>query len=382
MSTSGVQDGGGPGEGAGRDRSAEDAGLAADRPDRSGAVPDRVAIVMLTAVGDVVHVLPVIASLRAANPRVHITWIVQPGPMGLVEGHPWVDELIPFDRKRGWRAFRDLRRTLRGRRFDLVLALQDYLKAGIVTALVPADRKLGLDRRRARDLNWLFTTERVEPREYGHMQDQYLELVEHLGVPVRLEWGLEPTPAEHDRYRPLLPPHDGPTVALVVGTSKPEKEWPAERYAELADRVHVRLGGRCVIVGGRSPREESTAHEIARLARRPPLDLREWDLRRVVYLIHAADALVSPDTGPLHIGVALGTPSVALMGYSNPKRVGPYRRFRHLIVDAFGDEGEEYAAAPGTRPGRMSRITVDRVWEKLLLALGEEGGGPPRPGGA
>lgn len=338
--------------------------------DVSGAgVPDRVAIVMLTAVGDVVHVLPVIASLRAANPRVHITWIVQPGPMGLVEGHPWVDELIAFDRKRGWRAFRDIRRALRGRHFDLVLALQDYLKAGIVTALVPADRKLGLDRARARDLNWLFTTERVEPRPYGHMQDQYLEMVEHLGVPVRLEWGLEPTPAERERYREILPPHEGPTVALVVGTSKPEKEWPAERYAELVDRVHARLGGRCVIVGGRSAREESAAREIARLARARPLDLREWDLRRVVYLIHEADALVSPDTGPLHIGVALGTPSVALMGYSNPKRVGPYRRFQHLIVDAFGDEGEDYAAKPGTRSGRMERITVAQVWDKLVAAV-------------
>lgn len=346
---------------------------------RAGDVPDRVAIVMLTAVGDVVHVLPVIASLRAANPQVHITWIVQPGPMGLVQGHPWVDELIPFDRKRGWRAFRDVRRALRGRRFDLVLALQDYLKAGILTALVPADRKLGIDRRRARDLSWLFTTERVEPRPYGHMQDQYLEMVEHLGVPVRLEWGLEPTPAERQRYGDLLPPHEGPTVALVVGTSKPEKEWPAERYAELADRVHERLGGRCVIVGGRSPREEFAAREILRLTGGKPLDLREWDLRRVVYLIHAADALVSPDTGPLHIGVALGTTSIALMGYSNPKRVGPYRRFGDLIVDAFGDDGEEYVAAPGTRPGRMERISVDDVWEKLLAALGGgEGNGVAR----
>lgn len=335
---------------------------------RSG-VPDRVAIVLLTAIGDMVHALPVVRSLRAANADVHITWIVQPGPMGLLEGHPDVDELIPFDRKRGWRAFRDLRRAMRGRRFDLVLALQDYMKAGVITAILPAPRKLGLDRRRARDLNWLFTTERVAPRPAGHMQDQYLEYLEHLDVPVRREWRLGPWSAERERYAGLLPPFDGPTVALVVGTSRPAKEWPVERYAELADRVARELGGRCVLVGGLSAREQEAAAGIERLADHPPLDLRAWDLRRVVYLLSEADVLVSPDTGPLHIGVALNTPSVALMGYTNPKRVGPYRRFSELLIDAYGDPGEDYPPDAGYREGRMERITVEEVFRKVELAL-------------
>lgn len=332
-------------------------------------VPDRVAIVLLTAIGDMVHALPVVRSLRAANPEVLITWIVQPGPMGLLEGHPDVDELVPFDRKRGWRAFRDLRREMKGRRFDLVIALQDYMKAGVITALLPAPRKLGLDRRRARDLNWLFTTERVAPRPHGHMQDQYLEFVEHLGVPVRLEWRLGPTAEERERYRDLLPPFEGPTVSMVVGTSRPAKEWPAERYARLADRIAKELGGRPILIGGLSARENEAAREIARSAEHPPLDLRAWDLRRVVYLLSRSDALVSPDTGPLHIGVALNTPSIALMGYTNPRRVGPYRRFRDLLVDAYGDPGEDYPPEAGYREGRMERITVDEVMERLRRAL-------------
>src|SRR5690606_9492393 len=106
-------------------------------------VPLEIAIVMLTAVGDVVHVLPVVNSLRAAYPSARITWIVQPGPGGLVAGHPAVDEFIYFDRRRGWRAFVDLRRALRARRFDIVLALQDYLKAGLITGLLRAPRKVG-----------------------------------------------------------------------------------------------------------------------------------------------------------------------------------------------------------------------------------------------
>ena len=121
-------------------------------------------------------------------------------------------------------------------------------------------------------------------------------------------------------------------------------------------------------MGGRSEREEAAAARIAALASHPPLDLREWDLRRVVYLLDRVDLLVSPDTGPLHAAVALGTPSIALMGYTNPKRVGPYR-FRELLVDAYGDPGEQYGTEESYRPGRMERISLEEVMEKVREAL-------------
>src|SRR5919199_3873533 len=113
----------------------------------------RVCVVMLTAVGDAVHVLPVANAIKRHDPRSHITWVLQPGPASLVRGHPGIDELIPFDRARGWRAFLDVRRALHEREFDVVLALQDYLKAGIVTSLTRAPVRVGYDRARARDLN-------------------------------------------------------------------------------------------------------------------------------------------------------------------------------------------------------------------------------------
>lgn len=329
----------------------------------------RIAVVMLTAIGDVVHTLPVVNSLRAAAPRCHITWVMQPGPLGLVEGHPAVDEFVRFDRKAGWRGFARLRAEVRDRPVDRVLALQSYAKAGLVARLLPARHRLGFDRRRARDATWLLTDEHLPPRPRAHIQDELLEFLDVLGVPRRLEWGLGSTEAERERYAGLLPPHAGPTVALVVGTSKPQKEWPAARYAELADRLHDELGARCVLVGGLSARENEAAVRIAAAAAHPPLDLRAWDLRRVVYLLERADVLVSPDTGPLHAGVALGTPSVALMGYTNPKRFGPYRRFGELLVDAYGDPGEDYPVDAPHRPGRMERITVDEVADRVALAI-------------
>ncbi len=330
---------------------------------------DRVGVVMVSTVGNAVHVLPVLASLKRHRPESRVTWILQRASAELVRGHPAVDEIVLFDRRRGARGLLELRRELAGRPFDVVLNLQAYLKAGLVAAAARAPVRLGYDRARARDLTWLFSTHRIPPRPRGHVQDEYLEFVEALGVPVVREWGLGPTAEERARYAHLLPASERPTVAVVVGTSKPEKEWPADRYAALVDRVQGELGARAILVGGKSAREEAAAAEIRRLAARPPLDLREWDLRRLAYLLDRADVLVSPDTGPLHVGVALGTPTVSLMGYTNPKRYGPYRRFHDLLVDAYGDPGEDYSAGAGNRPGRMERITTGAVAEKVDLAL-------------
>ena len=322
----------------------------------------------MSAIGDAVHTLPVVNSLRAAAPDSRITWVIQPGPHGLVANHPAVDEFVLFDRKQGWRAYRDVARATAGERFDLVIALQVYFKAGLVTKILRSPRKLGFDRARARDANWLFTTERIAPRGQRHVQDQYFEFLEHLGVPPLLEWRLGPTDEERARYAGALPGDARPTVAFVVGTSKPAKEWPAARYAALADRLAA-MGVRTVLVGGRSPREVAAAEAIRAAAAHPPLDLLEWDLRKLVYLLDRMDVLVSPDTGPLHMGVALGTPTVALMGYTNPKRVGPYRRFHDLMIDAYGDPGEDYAVTAEYRPGRMERITPEEVAAKVALAL-------------
>ena len=181
--------------------------------------------------------------------------------------------------------------------------------------------------------------------------------------------GIEPTPEEEARFAALLPPHDGPTVALVSASSLPAKDWPAQRFATVADRLREGFGARILLVGGRSPAEDAAAATIARDSSAAPIDLRAWDLRRLAYLLHLSDLVISPDSGPLHIAVALGTPSIALMGYTNPRRVGPVR-FRDLMIDADTDPGEGGDSTTGYRPGRMERISVDEVMEKARRVLG------------
>lgn len=321
---------------------------------------------MLTAAGDAVHVLPVLTALKRHMPASHVTWMLQPGPASLVRGHPALDEIIVFERARGWRAFLDVRRQLATRPFDVVLDLQTYLKAGVITAMTRAPRKLGYDRARARDLNWIFTNEHLPGHEPQHVQDEYLEFLAALGVPAApLEWNLGPWPHERDWRREFAARFERPIATLVIGSSKPEKDWIAERWADVADVLAERYGMQTVLAGARSPRELATERIIMERARHKPASMLDSGLRRLVSILDCSSLVISLDTGPLHMAVALGRPTISLLGYANPKRVGPYRRFRDLMIDAYGDPGEDYPVSMDTRPGRMPRITVEQVVDRV-----------------
>lgn len=332
---------------------------------------DRVLIVMMSAVGDAVHVLPVINALKRHSPHTRITWLLQPGPATLVRGHPNVDEIVLFDRAKGWRAFAEVRRELAPRRFDVLLALQVYFKAGLITAMANADMKLGFDRARARDLNFLFTTHKIPARPGQHVQDQYFEFLEALRVPHEpVEWNLGPWPEERAWQQEFFSAFRRPVAALVVATSKPQKDWLPERWAEVVDRLYEEHGLQPVLVGGRSPREVEAERVIMARAKHPPVSALGSGLRKLVSILDGSALVIAPDTGPLHMAVALDRPVISLIGYTNPKRTGPYRRFHDLIVDAYGNPGEEYGITMENRLNRMPRISVEdvmakvRVWEE------------------
>ncbi len=321
---------------------------------------------MMSAVGDAVHVLPLVNAMRRHDPHVHITWVLQPAPATLVRGHPGVDEIVIFDRSRGARGFVDVRRELAARSFDIVLALQVYFKAGIVTSFTRSPIRLGFDRERARDGNWLFTNRRIPPHAQQHVQDQYFEFLDALGVPHGIvEWGLGPWEREREWQREFLRPIQRPTAALVIATSKPEKDWFPERWAQVCDTLDADFGLQPVLVGGRSERELRAESIIISSTRSRPISALGSGLRRLTAILDGSALVISPDTGPLHMSVALGRPVISLMGYTNPKRTGPYRRFHDLIVDAYGNPGEDYPVMPELRPGRMARISVSDVLGKV-----------------
>ncbi|MFN8570660.1 MAG: glycosyltransferase family 9 protein [Gemmatimonadaceae bacterium] len=328
---------------------------------------DRICIVMMSAVGDAVHVLPVITAIKRQHPSTHITWVLQPGPATLVRDHPAVDDIILFDRSLGWRAFANVRRELTTRRFDVVLALQVYFKAGIVTALTRAPIKLGFDRARARDLNWMFTTHHIPPHPVGqHVQDQYFEFLTALGIsPAPVTWNLGPWESELGWQREFFSRLTRPAAAIVVATSKPQKDWLPERWAQVVDALYSDFGLQPVLVGGRSPRELHAEQVIMSQASHRPQSALGSGLRPLVSILDGSALVLAPDTGPLHMAVALNRPVVSLIGYTNPKRTGPYLKFHDLLVDAYGNPGENYPISMENRPDRMNRITVRDVLDRV-----------------
>ena len=329
---------------------------------------DRILIVMMSAVGDAVHVLPLVTAIKRARPASRITWVLQPGPANMVRGHPAVDEVIGFSRSKGWAAFGDVRRELAKREFDLAINLQVYVKAGIVTAMARARYKLGFDVRRARDANWLFTNLRIPPHAPQHVQDQYFEFLDYLGIPAEpVTWDLGPWEHERPAQRAFFAPIERPVASIVVGTSKAEKDWPPERWAEVVDALYFDHGLQPVLVGGRHPREIAAQDVIFARAKHRPLTTLGVPLRDLVWILDGSALVLSPDTGPLHMAIALDRPTIALMGYTNPKRVGPYRRSHDLLIDRYGDPGEDYPVSAEYRHGRMERITVADVLDKVAV---------------
>ncbi|HSM36302.1 MAG TPA: glycosyltransferase family 9 protein [Longimicrobiales bacterium] len=342
-----------------------------------------VGILMLTALGDAVHVLPVLRAMRRSRPDWRLTWIIQPIPHRLVAPDHPADDYVIFDRRRGpraWTAYAEARRAMAGRRFDLLVCLQVYLKAGLLAAVLPADVKLGFDRRRARDANWLFTNARIPARGHAHVQDQYFEFLRYLGIdPEPVVWGLEPTEEERAEQSAFRERTGGaPLCGFVVATSRPEKNWAPERYARTIDAVRSDLGMTPVLIGGPSAIEREAAERIAAAGAGEPVDMLGDDVRRLVWLSQACDVVVSPDTGPLHVARAVGTPVVGLYGFTNPLRYGPYHAFGDLVVDGYARvSGEDYPLSAQHRRDGMDRVDPDAVLAAIERARARYGAGRP-----
>jgi len=328
---------------------------------------------MLSAIGDAVHVLPVANALKRAWPETRITWVIQPVPHLLVRDHPAIDDFVVFRRRRGlegWQSFAEFARAVRERSFDLLLGLQVYLKAGVLTGLAPAAVKLGFDRARARDMQWLFTNRRIPVHAPQHVQDQYFEFVRWLGVdPEPVTWGIHLTDAERETQAAFFDGLDRRACAVVVGTSKPEKNWSAEGFARVLEELERAHDLRPVLVGGPSAVERRLADDILARTGARAVDALGDDLRRLVWILEGSALAISPDTGPLHISRAVETPVVGLFGYTNPKRSGPYGAYQDLVVDGYARHpGEEYPIEHAYRDG-MKRVTVEAVLEKVSLAM-------------
>jgi heptosyltransferase I len=319
----------------------------------------------MSALGDVTLGLPVATALKRARPDVRVVWVAQRGPDALVSPHAAVDVVVPFDRHGGWRAYADVRRRLAAEPVDVVLDLQVALKAGVVTALWPSPVKWGVDRARARDANWLFTNRHLAPKPRAHMADLFLEFPRALGVdPEPLDYGLHPTDDALAWHTRTLGRSDN-DVVLVLASSAAHKNWFPDRWAAVAQHLVRARGCRVVLAGGTSAVEQETARYIQLATGDGVVSALGSGIANLLAVLERAALVIAPDTGPLHMAVALGRPVIGLYGSTNPKWVGPYRADAALLVDRYGAVGEAYDASTERREGRMALVTVDDVLERI-----------------
>jgi heptosyltransferase I len=338
--------------------------------------PDAVCILRLSALGDATHTLPVVNAIRSHWPETRLTWIIGKLEHQLLSGYPGVEFLV-FDKRGGWPAVRQLRRSLAGRSFDVLLHMQVALRANLLSRLVDAPIRLGWNRERSRDRHHWFVNHAVPHVPFQHQVEGFLEFAWALGVPKAAPaWSLPIARADRAWAREQLP-GDQPTLLISPCSSHPLRNWRPDRYAAVADHAIEAHGMRVALTGGPSQLERRTAGEVEQAMRRQPLNLVGKDtLKQSLALLERATVLISPDSGPAHIASALGTPVIGLYAPTWSRRSGPWSSLE-LCVDRFPEAARKYRGkAPealrwGTRievPGVMDLIEVDAVIAKLDAA--------------
>jgi len=353
-------------------------------------VPREICLIRLSAIGDTCHVVPVVRTLQAQWPGTRIVWVIGKLEASLMAGMDGV-EFIIFDKSRGARAYRDLGRDLKGRRFELMLCMHASLRANIASRLIPARIRLGFDRARAKDYQWLFTTDQIAARPEQHVLDGLFEFARAIGVQQRvMRWDIPLSEADREFALRHMPEDGRPWMVISPCSSqrfRNFRNWREEHYAEICDHVAERFNARVLLTGGPSELERQYAAQICRLSRCKPVDLvGSTTLKQLLALLDRADVLVCPDSGPAHMATAVGTPVVGLYATSNRLRTGPYFS-QHLVVDRYPEAvmrefGRPVAELPwGARvrdPEAMDLIEPQAVEDMLDRVLGE-GAGPSGP---
>ena len=341
----------------------------------------------LSSLGDVTHVVPVIRTLQRERPSARLTWIIGKVEHQLVGDIPGVEFLV-FDKRAGWRAWRDLRRQLRSRRFDVLLLMQVALRANLLSGLVSARTRIGYDRARAREAHRFFVNRHVAPPPPGvqHVVDAFGSFLEPLGIQqTDVRWDI-PIPAEATAWAEEQLPGSQPTLVISPCSSHARRNWHVAGYAAVADHAYERHGFRVALCGGRSATEQTMGAAIRAAVRAPVIDLMGKDtLKRLLAVLRRARVVLTPDSGPMHLANAVGTPVIGLHAATDSRRSGPYSD-RRFCVDRFRDAALRYAGREpeklrwGTRlerPGVMDLISTADVMAAFDLYVAA-GGLPPR----
>jgi heptosyltransferase I len=292
-------------------------------------VPRRVLVVLLGAIGDVVRALPMLGRMRRAWSEAHIAWAVEPKSRPILDGHPWLDEIVLYDRHQPW-TFPGFLRRVRAGRFDLVLDLQRHLKSGITSAASGASLRFGFARANTKEFNHRFSNHWIAPQPNMRLKlTQYQAFGDALGLPpAPIEFGLVASDAEREQVRAMLADAPRPLLGVILGSSWPSRIYSGRATAEVI-RDLARPGEGTpqlypVLIGG--PGEAELAADVMRhLEGMPAVNLAErTTLRHLIAIFSECAVAFGPDSGPMHIAAAVGCPIVSLWGATAAERSAPW----------------------------------------------------------
>lgn len=308
---------------------------------------ERILIVKLSSIGDVVHSLPTLKALRDTYPQAYIAWVVEEKSKDIVVGNPYLDEVIIFEKER-WkkelfktkgareslREVFNFRKLLRKKKFDLAIDLQGLMRSGLIAYLSGAKYRIGY--KDSREMSSLFYNIKVSPNSRKpHAVESCLSIVEHLGAKVEeVEFPIWVSKEDENYVESFLKENNCNQEDLLIGlnpgASIPYKRWEKEKFASLGDILQEKYQAKVILLGSSS--DVKLDQEVVSLMKKKPIDAGgKTTIKQLTALIKRCSLFIGNDTGPLHIAVAVRTPVIAIFGPDNPKRTGPYGKENIII---------------------------------------------------
>lgn len=349
-------------------------------------------VLRLSALGDVCNLVPTVRALQRQWPQARITWIIGKGEHSLLSGLSGV-EFVVYDKASGLAGMRAIWRQLADTRFDALLHMQQALRASILSLGLKAGVRVGYDKARAKDWQHWFTHRQLAAHPRAHVLESFMDFARLLGVTdTALDWDLpipETAYAEAERLAGDAP------YALISPCANPRlrnfRNWSAEGYATLIEHLWAQHGLRTVLSGGGSAAEREMGERIRGLAAPAAVidAIGDSSLKGLLALIARARVVIAPDSGPVHMANALGTPTVGLYATTNPDRAAPYC-WRDYVVNRYPEAVRAYLhkgpdEVPwGQRvrhPDAMTLIRAEDVIERIdaVLALPPSDPATPEP---
>jgi lipopolysaccharide heptosyltransferase II len=321
---------------------------------------ERILIVLLGAIGDVVRALPLAMRLRSAWPAAKLMWAIEPAAAPIVDRHPALDDVVLFNRPEGVREFARFLRSVRACGAQLTLDLQRHFKSGLTSWASGAPTRMGFAVADSREGNWLFNNRHIAPVErFSPKVVQYLSFADHLEVPrAPVAFGLRLAPDEDARVAELLADVHGRFAALFMGSTWPSRSWFPLPTATVCRELR-RRGLSVVLIG--APSDQPFAREVVAAGAEVVNLVGHTSLRDVVGILARATIAVGPDSGPMHISAAVGTPVVSLWGATSPLRSAPWGS-ENLIV-----RGDVPCAPCYLRRCPIGRLCMDTIRPETVL---------------